>query len=371
MSGRTRRTRLAHAGSGEGPGVVPPIELSTTFPRGTDYALAGPDIYRRDQNATVRAAEAALADVEGAADARLFASGMAAIAALFRAADGPILVQDSAYYGTGKLIERLAARQTITTFPIGDLSALSAACEAHRPALVFIETPANPLITVTAIDEAAAIAHSVGAILGVDGTAATPMVTRPLEHGADIVAHSATKGLNGHSDVLAGVLATGAPSALWDRVLEARAVEGAVLSPFDASLLLRGMRTLALRIAAMNESALHIADWLAAHPRVLRVRYPGLPSDPGHDVARRQMEGFGGLLAFEVENAAAALRVAGRLSLITRATSLGGTETLIEHRHSIEPSWTGVPEGLLRLSVGIESVGDLVADLAEGLAALD
>lgn len=369
----SRATVCAQAGGFEGAagGVVPPIELSTTFERRADYTLPDRDNYRRDHNPTVRQAEAVIAALEGATEALLFASGMAAIAALLRAADGPVIVQHSAYWGTGRLVAALKDRRPITTFATGDLGALEAACAAERPALVLIETPSNPFITVTPIAEAAALAHAAGALLAVDSTASTPIVTRPLEHGADLVVHSATKGLNGHSDVLAGVVATADATPHWARIAEIRAVEGAVLSPFDAALLLRGMRTLAVRATAMNISALHLAQWLAAHPHVTRVRYPGLPTDPGHDIAARQMEGFGGLLSFEVADAKAALRVAAGLSLIKRATSLGGTETLVEHRHSIEPPWSGVPEGLLRLSVGIEAVGDLVADLAAGLGALD
>lgn len=357
----------------DGGGVIAGIETSTTFLRDDAYSLPqSGDIYRRDDNATVRTAEAVIAALENAKEARLFASGIAAIAAVMRAAPGPIALQSGTYYGTVKLAQLYAAEgRTIVPIDPGDLRTLEAAMDS-RPALVMIETPSNPWLTVVDIAAAADIAHRGGAVLAVDSTAAAPMVTRPLEHGADIVVHSATKALNGHSDVLAGALAVReAALPLWDKIKALRALEGAVLSPFDAYLLTRGMRTLALRSDAMNRSALHIAHWLAAHPKVAAVRYPGLPSHPGHDVALRQMEGFGGLLSFDVRGGAGeALALLARLRLVKRATSLGGVESLIEHRHSIEPAFTGMPPALLRLSVGIEAVEDIVADLAEGLAAI-
>jgi cystathionine gamma-synthase len=239
---------------------------------------------------------------------------------------------------------------------------------------VIAETPSNPLLSVVPLAEAAEIVHGeADGVLAVDSTAATPILTRPLEHGADVVIHSATKALNGHSDVLAGALVRGAhrPS-LYEEAARIRAAEGPVMSPFDAYLLTRGMRTVHLRVAAMSRSALHIAHVLAAHPKVTRVRYPGLPDHPGHAIAARQMEGgFGSLLSFEVSGGAQeALAVAGRLRLVKRATSLGGVESLIEHRHSIEPAGSGVPPALLRLSVGVEAVEDLADDLTRALAAL-
>ncbi|WP_420393410.1 trans-sulfuration enzyme family protein [Acuticoccus sp.] len=354
-------------------GVVGPWQPSTTFLRDADYAPpASGDVYRRDQNPTVREAERVIAALEGAAEARLFASGLAAIAAVMRSAGGPVVVQRGTYYGTAVLAERLAAAGLpVATFDPADMGSLEAACAEHRPALVLIETPSNPWLTVVPIAEAASIAHRHGARLAVDSTAATPIVTRPLEHGADVVVHSATKALNGHSDVLAGAVAVAEPSGdAWDELLKLRATEGAVASPFDAWLLTRGMRTVHLRVAEAGRSALHIAHWLAEHPRVATVRYPGLADHPRHAVAAAQMDGFGMLLSFDVKDGAPhALAVAGRLNLVKRATSLGGVESLIEHRHSIEPAATGIPEGLLRLSVGIEAVEDLVADLAEALDA--
>jgi cystathionine gamma-synthase len=366
-----RATIAAQANGTASPagGVVGAIETATTFLRDADYSPAS-DVYRRDHNPTVREAEAVIAALEGAAEARLFASGLAAISAVLRAASGPIALQSGTYYGTAEL-GRLYGEQgrDIIPFEGGDLASLERAM-ARRPGLVVVETPSNPWLTVVDIAAAAAIAHAAGALLAVDSTAATPMVTRPLEHGADIVMHSATKALNGHSDVLAGALAVREPDGpLWTRAKALRAKEGAVLSPFDAFLLVRGMRTLALRVEAMNRSALHVAHWLAAHPKVAVVRYPGLPAHPGHATALRQMEGFGGLLSFDVHGGAREARaVLSGLSVVKRATSLGGVETLIEHRHSIEPAFTQMPPGLLRLSVGIEAVEDIVADLDRGLS---
>lgn len=354
-----------------GGGVVGPIETSTTFERDAAYGLPGGDVYRRDHNATVREAEAVIAALEEAAEARLFASGIAAIAALMRSAGGPVVLQSGTYYGTAVLARDLSAERTVLGFDPADLGTLEAACREY-PALVFVETPSNPFLAVVDIAEAAAIAHRAGAVLAVDSTAATPILTRPLALGADVVVHSATKGLNGHSDVLAGALAVADPALpVWQAVATLRGHEGAVASPFDAYLLTRGMRTVHLRVAAASRAALHLAQWLDAHPAVRRVRYPGLAGHPNHALAARQMTGgFGGLLSFELADAEAARAAVGRLALIKRATSLGGVETLIEHRHSIEPAFTGVPPGLLRLSVGIEAVEDLVADLDQALAPL-
>ena len=364
-------TAAGHTNKATG-GVVGAIETSTTFERDAAYRLPpSGDIYRRDQNETVREAESVIAALEGGSEAVLFPSGIAALAAVMRVHAGDhIALQRGAYYGTEILAERLVPDPTrLHMFDAGDLEALESVCAAHQPALVHIETPANPLLTVTSIEAAAEIVHQHGGILMVDSTAATPIHTRPLALGADIVMHSATKALNGHSDVLAGVLvAGGTPGETFEAARLSRAKEGAMISPFDAWLLTRGMRTLALRAAAMSRSAMHIASVLEAHPKVTRVHYPGLASHPGHAIAVAQMTGgFGGLLSFEVADAETALAVAGRVQLIKRATSLGGVESMIEHRASIEPPHRAIPPGLLRLSVGIEAVDDLVADLAQAL----
>ncbi|MEM6848492.1 MAG: PLP-dependent transferase [Pseudomonadota bacterium] len=353
-------------------GVVPPIHLATTFERGQDYELA-PDAqsYRRDFNPTVQDAEAVITALEGGQATLAFSSGMAAVSAVMRAAGGAIALQTGTYYGTSVAGAFQAERGlSVVGFDPSDLGTLDEVLAKARPALVHIETPSNPFLTVVDIEYAARCAHAAGALLSVDSTAATPAIQQPLRHGADLVIHSATKALSGHSDVLAGTVTvrdTGLP--IWQTLARMRAIEGAVLSPFDAFLLTRGMRTLHLRTAQMSRSALHLAHVLETHPSVTHVHYPGLPHHPAHRVAAAQMQGgFGSLLSFEVEGGAhTALQVCARLELIKRATSLGGVESLIEHRHSIEPAFTGVPEGLLRLSVGIEALEDLVADLTAAL----
>ncbi|MEM8751405.1 MAG: PLP-dependent transferase [Pseudomonadota bacterium] len=357
---------------GASAGVVPPIQPSTTFVRGPDNELLKPgNVYGRDDSDGVRLAEALLAELEGAAAALLFPSGMAAIAAVYRTlpAGASVVVQSGIYWGATKFVREFCARRGVklTEVDAADAGAFAAACAAERPALAHVETPSNPWLKTTDVAAAAEAVHAVGGLLMVDATAATPILTKPLSLGADIVMHSATKAINGHSDVLAGALATNAPEApIWTAIREDRHDAGAILGAFEAWLLARGMRTLPLRMERMSANAMAVAAFLQGHERVETVRYPGLPSDPGHAVARRQMEGgFGCLLSFDVRGGAEeALAVAGRLKLFHRATSLGGVESLVEHRHTIEPA---IPPNLLRLSAGIEDEGDLIADLAQAL----
>ena len=314
-----------------------------------------------------------LCALEGGAEALVFPSGMAAIAALFRTLrrGEAVVVQRPIYYGTLAWLATFCAQREIALhhFDGADPSSLERAVQEAKPAIVWIETPSNPMLDVVDIARAAEVAHAAGALLAVDSTAATPILTRPLALGADLVMHSATKYLNGHSDVLAGVLVTLRTDERWAAIRTDRHDAGALLGPFEAWLLLRGLRTLALRVRQACANALAVARFLEDHPKVERVLYPGLPSHPQHAVAQRQMAGgCGGLLSFQVKgDAAAALAVAGRLRLIARATSLGGTESLIEHRFTIEGAATGVPPNLLRLSVGIEDADDLIADLAQAL----
>ena len=355
-------------------GVVPPVQPSTTFVRDEDYALVNPDnIYSRDNSDIVRITENVLARLEGAEEALLFPSGMAAIAALFRTLPNgaTVVVQSGIYWGTTKWLRDFATRRQIALHEVdaADASALEQACVTFKPALVFIETPSNPWLKTVDIAHAAECAHNAGGLLAVDSTAATPVLQRPLEHGADIVMHSATKAINGHSDVLAGVLATAAPAAkIWTDIKADRHDAGAVIGPFEAWLLLRGMRTLPLRVERMCRSTQKITEYLSTHPKVADVYYPGLASHPGHDIAARQMQGgFGCLFSFLVKGGAPeALAVVGKLKLFHRATSLGGVESLVEHRHTIEPH-TGIPPSLIRVSVGIEDADDLIADLNQAL----
>ena len=355
-------------------GVVPPVQFATTYLRDENYDLVNPDnVYLRSHNENTRVAERILNALEGAEETLIFPSGMAAIAAVFRTVPNgaSVVVQSQIYWGTTKWIRDFCTRRQIALHEVdaSDLDAFAALCRAEKPDLCLIETPSNPWLRITDISGAAAAAHEVGATLVVDSTAASPVLSHPLEHGADIVMQSATKGINGHSDVLAGSLATndaGAPR--WQMIHDDRNEAGAVIGPMEAWLLARGMRTLPLRMREMSRNAMTLAEFLADHPQVEQVMYPGLPDHPGHALAAQQMSGgYGGLLSFVVKGGAgAALKAAGRLQLFHRATSLGGVESLVEHRHTIEPH-TGIPEGMLRLSVGIEDVEDLGADLGQAL----
>jgi cystathionine gamma-synthase len=355
-------------------GLAPPIQPSTTFARDEGYALIDPALtYGRDDNSGYRQVEAVLCALERGAEALVFPSGMAAIAALLRTVKRgeAIVAQRPIYYGTLAWLAKFCVHREIALhhFAGADADALERVVQAAKPAIVWIETPSNPMLDVVDLARAAEVAHAAGALLAVDSTAATPILTRPLALGADLVMHSATKYLNGHSDVLAGALATKQKDERWAAIRADRHDAGALLGPFEAWLLLRGLRTLALRLRQASANALAVARFLDGHAKVERVLYPGLPSHPRHDLAIRQMEGgCGGLLSFQVRgDAAAALAVAGRLRLIARATSLGGTESLIEHRFTIEGAATGVPPNLLRLAVGIEDQDDLIADLAQAL----
>ena len=355
-------------------GVVPPIQPSTTFARDRSYQPHPTgNIYARDDNDVGRIAEALLAQLDNAEAALLFPNGMAAIAAVFRALPGgtTVLVQSQIYWGTTKWLREFCARRSVTLIEadLSDIGQAQSLCAHHQPDLVFIETPSNPWLRTTDIALVAEATHAAGGRLVVDATAATPILTRALDFGADIVMHSATKGINGHSDVLAGVLATNAPAdPHWQAIAIDRHDAGAVIGSFEAWLLIRSIRTLPLRVERMSQNAQAVAEFLQSHDAVAQVFYPGLPDFEGHSVAKRQMAGgFGSLLSFCVKGGAVeALRVAGRLNLFHRATSLGGVESLVEHRHTIEPH-TGIPESLLRLSIGIEDVQDLCADLEQAL----
>ena len=355
-------------------GVVPALPMATTYLRGEDYQPLRPDnIYLRDQSDIVRVAETVLAQLEGAADALLFPSGMAAIAAAFRTVPngGRVLMQSQIYWGTTKWVRDFCARREIELREVeaSDTDAFTRLCETFKPTLALIETPSNPWLRIVDIEAAAQAAHAAGGILVVDSTAATPILQKPLSLGADIVMHSATKGINGHSDVLAGVLAVrDTEQKVWNDIKVDRHDAGAVIGPFEAWLLVRGMRTLPLRMRQMTQNALAVAEFLAEQPQVEAVLYPGLATHAGHKLATSQMAGgYGSLLSCVVRGGAdAALQVAGRLNLFHRATSLGGVESLVEHRHTIEPH-TGIPEGLLRLSVGIEDIEDLKTDLRTAL----
>jgi cystathionine gamma-synthase len=368
-------TRAAQALGWVDPAVralVPPIHPSASYERGPDGGYPGGHSYTRDQNPTYDQVEALLADLEGGAGALLFASGMAAATTVFDVLEpGSHVVAPRSMYFTIRswLLDQGTRRGLeVDLVPAGDLAALERALRPGRTRIVWSETPANPTCEITDLAAAAKLAHDAGARLVADSTSATPVLTRPLLLGADLVMHSATKQLNGHSDVLAGALVTAQDDGFWQRIRTERGSRGAVLGPFEAWLLLRGMRTLYLRVRASSQSALAVAGWLQGQSGVRQVLYAGLPDHPGHEIARRQMDGgFGAFLSFRLKDEAAARGVANRLRVFKQATSLGSVESLVEHRASVEGPDSPVPADLLRLSIGIEHPDDLIADLAAAL----
>lgn len=354
--------------------VMPPIHPATTYARDADNQLLNAaHCYTRDENPTYDLPESMLARLEHGADALLFSSGMAAGAAVFRAlAPGDHVVLPSVmYFGLRDWVHAFADTWglTVSDYTPGDNASLQAAIRANATRLVWLETPTNPMWDITDIAASAELAHAAGALLAVDSTVATPVHTQPLTLGADIVMHSATKALNGHSDVLAGALVTREVTPLWERIATERGLGGAIPGPFEAWLLQRGMRTLFVRVQRASASANTIAHHFNGHPALNAVLYPGLSDAQGHAIARRQMrDGFGALLSFRfVGGRSAALRVIGRLQRFARATSLGGVESLVEHRASAESGASPVPDDLLRFSIGIERVEDLIADLEQAL----
>jgi cystathionine gamma-synthase len=354
--------------------VVPDVRPATTYARNAENELIGEAMYARDGSPSVRPAERLLADLEGGQAALLFASGMAGAAAVVQALrpGDHVIAPTVMYWSLRNWLVQFAADWglALDLVDASDPDAIDAAVRPGETALVWIETPSNPTWDVVDIASAAELAHEAGALLAVDSTVATPVHTRPLELGADLVFHAATKYLNGHSDVVAGAVVTDEPETpIWARIRANRANVGAILGPFEAWLLLRGMRTLYLRVQKQSASALAIAQRFQGHPKVAQVLYPGLEGHPGHGIAALQMEGgFGGMLSLRVDGGReAALRVAGACKRFVRATSLGGVESLIEHRATIEGADSPVPDDLLRLSVGIEHPDDLIADLEQAL----
>jgi cystathionine gamma-synthase len=353
--------------------IVPPLHASTTFARDSDYEVLGGRVYARDEIPTVEPAEKLLSRLEGGAEAMLFASGMAAATAVFRALCRPgdhVVAQKVMYFGLRAWLVRFAAQWGVT-LDLVDPTKIDDVARAVKPGktrIVWVETPANPNWDVVDLAAVGAIAQSAGAIFAVDSTSATPVHTRPLEHGADLVMHAATKYLNGHTDVLAGALVTAQKDEAWAALRQYRHDDGACLGAFEAWLLLRGMRTLFVRVERQSATALELARRLERMPGV-RVLYPGLPSHPGHEVARRQMiGGFGGMLSIRLASAEAALAAAKRMEVFVRATSLGGVESLVEHRATAEGANTVSPPDLLRLSIGLEDVEDLWHDLERAIS---
>ena len=355
--------------------VAPPIYLSTTFERDVDGEYSRGFVYSRSDNPNRRALEQCLAMLEGGeagnAVAAAFGSGSAATAAVFQAlAPGDhVIAPDDCYHGTSRMLREVFAPWGLKTTFV-DMTDADAVQSAVQPGtrLVWVETPSNPLLKITDIARMAEIAHFAGALCACDNTWASPMLQRPFEMGADLVVHSTTKYLSGHEDVTGGAVVSREDSDVFRRVQLIQNLCGAVPSPFDCWLTLRGIRTLPARMPYHSANAGRLARYLQDHPRVSAVHYPGLTEHPGHDIAARQMSDFGGMLSFQVAGGReAAMGVAAQVRLFVRATSLGGTQSLIEHRASIEGPDSPTPDDLLRVSVGLENADDLIADLAQAL----
>ena len=352
--------------------VMPPLHLSTTFARNGDGSYTDNNVYSRSDNPNRKALETCLAALEGGGVALAFASGMAATTAVFQAltTGDHILMPGDVYFGTGKVVQELFSRWGLAC-TIVDMTDPEQVSRAVRPntKLIWVETPSNPLLKVTDIAAMSAIAHNAGAICVVDNTWPSPICQQPLEHGADLVMHSTTKYLGGHSDLTGGVLIGREDDAFFQRIRLVQQLGGAVPSPFDCWLLRRSISTLPYRMRGHCENAQQVVAFLATHPQIVAVHYPGLESHPGHAIARKQMTYFGGMLSIQVQgDEAYALAVASKTKLFIQATSLGGVESLIEHRYSVEGPTSRTPPNLLRLSIGLENAADLIADLAQALA---
>jgi cystathionine gamma-synthase len=367
-------TLAVHAGHGIDPGtgaVTPPIHLSTTFEREADGSYPRGYIYARNANPNRAALERSLAALEGGAAAAAFASGSAATMSVFQALSpgDHVVAPADAYHGTARLLREILAPWGLQATFV-DMTDTARVERAVRPntRLIWVETPSNPLLKVTDLRRVSDMAHRAGAHCVCDNTWATPVLQQPLHFGADLSVHATTKYLGGHSDVLGGAVVAKVEDAVFQKIREVQVLGGAVPSPFDCWLVLRGIRTLPYRMRGHSENAMTVAAFLQRHPRIQAVHYPGLKEHAGHAVAAQQMAGFGGMLSFQVTGGRdSAMAVAAKVRIFTRATSLGGTESLIEHRASIEGPETRTPENLLRVSIGLEHADDLIDDLAQAL----
>ena len=371
MKIETIAAQAAHAVDPTTGAVAPPIYLSTTFERDEDGEYSRGFVYSRGNNPNRQQLEKCMALLEGGAEAAAFSSGMAAISTVFQAlAPGDhVVVPNDCYHGTSRVLRDVFSvwGLDVTWVDITDLDQVRQAVQTNTK-LVWTETPSNPLLKITDLAEVARIAHGSGALCVCDNTWASPILQQPLSLGVDLAMHSTTKYLGGHEDVLGGVIVSKEESEFFRRIRLIRNNCGAVPSPFDCWLVLRGIRTLHLRMHAHSERAMQVARFLKDNPRVECVHYPGLSNHTGHDIAERQMAGFGGMLSFQVTGGKeSAMQAAARVKLFVRATSLGGTQSLIEHRASIEGPESETPDGLLRVSVGLESAVDLIEDLAQAL----
>ncbi len=373
-----QETIAVHSGRKPDPStgaVTTPISLSTTFERAEDGNFSSGFEYTRNATPNRNSLEACLTALENGFDTVAFASGMAATTAMIEAIPlgrRHIVVPDDMYFGNRGLLARPdLASLRVTEIDMQDLAAVRRAC-AHEPALVWVETPSNPLVKVVDIAAVADIAHDAGAMCAVDNTWATPILQRPLELGADFVMHSITKYIGGHSDLMAGAIVAGNDGSMLETIRSSQRVKGSVPSPFDCWLALRGIQTLPIRMRAHSVGALQVATFLERHPAVAVVHYPGISTHCGHETAKRQMSSFGGMLSCEVGlSRRDAMTFINALKLFTRATSLGGASSLIEHRASVEGPETRAPDTLLRISIGLEHPLDLIDDLAAALDAVD
>jgi cystathionine gamma-synthase len=371
-------TRAVHAGRHIDPAtgaVTAPIYLSTTFERSASGEYPLGFSYSREDNPNRRGLETCLASLEGGKEALCYSSGLAVATALVQGLEpgDHLIAPDDVYWGLRKVIGEVFGKWGLETSYV-DMTSIDDFHAALRPhtRLVWVETPSNPLMKITDLTAIAALSRQAGpnVITVCDGTFATPILQRPLESGIDMVVHSTTKYIGGHSDVVGGALITKHENYLFERARKSQQYGGAVPSPFDCWLTMRGVDTLPYRVRAHSENGMRVAQFLTAHRAVETVHYPGLPSHPGHKTAARQMSAFGGMLSFQVRgNRETALGVAAKCRLFIRATSLGGAHSLIEHRASVEGPQTRTPQNLLRISVGLEHADDLVADLEQALSA--
>ncbi len=366
-------TIAVHAGHAVDPAtgaVAAPIYLSTTFERDVEGTYSRGFMYTRNDNPNRQALERGVSMLEGGQAAAAFASGTGAAMSILQALSpgDHVLAHVDAYYGTSRLIREIFVRWGIEAdfVDMSDLAAVKKMLRSNTK-LAWVETPSNPLLKIVDLAAVAEIVREAGALLVCDNTWA-PVLQRPFDLGADLILHSTTKYFGGHCDVLGGIVVTRTDNEFFQRIRNIQYEGGAVPSPFDCWLILRGMRTLPWRMRAHSGNAMKIAEFLARHPKVKRVHYPGLQSHPGHEIAAAEMSMFGGMLSLEVKDGyGAAMSVPSKTKIFIRATSLGGVESLIEHRASIEGPATTSPEGLLRLSIGLENADDLIDDLDQAL----
>ncbi len=370
------RTLLAQAGhfiDEVNGSVVPPIQPSTTFARDENYLLRNDFIYSRYNNPTFEFVEELATKLDDGEDALLFGSGMSAIASIFETVNSGehVVAPKIMYHGAQNWLKRISIKRNfrITFFDTDEPDSLESSIIPNETKILWIESPVNPTWDVIDIEKTASLGHGAGATVIVDSTVSPPVTTQALSMGADMVFHSATKYMNGHSDVLAGIVVTNSKNDLWEEIKEVRKYLGSVIGPFEAWLLLRGMRTLSLRFEKISDNAMKFSQHFENHPKVEKVLYPGLKSHKGHEIAKKQMiNGYGGMISMLIQGTRdQAISIIKKLELFVPATSLGGVESLVEHRATVEGSESEVVENLLRLSIGIEDVNDLISDFENAL----